>query len=306
MPILFAGSPDNAALVLSELIQKGVEIGAVLTRTDSPQGRKRVLTETPVAAIAAANGIPVIKSNVVDQAVLDEIKAQGIELAVVVAFGVLLKAAAIDALSQGWFNLHFSILPKYRGAAPVQRALMDGAAESGVTLFKIDEGLDTGPVVSTLPVMISPDETADDLLTRMSLLGASVIAESLPMLRSGIAKLTEQVGEPSFAAKLGRADGQLSFQESNLKTYSRYRAVTSEPGAWATIEGVAVKLIGMRFSNEDLGLSSGEISTKDSKVLVQCGSGMLELVQVQPAGKSAMAAGDWFRGLRSSRKFDRP
>ena len=304
MPILFAGSPDNAALVLSELIQKGVEIGAVLTRSDSPQGRKRVLTETPVATVALANGIPVIKSNFVDQLVLDQIKSHGIELAVVVAYGVLLKASALVALSKGWFNLHFSILPKYRGAAPVQRALMGGVSETGITLFKIDEGLDTGPVVSTLPVVISPDETADNLLTRMSLLGATVIAESLPMLRSGLAKLTEQVGEPSVAAKLGRADGQLSFQEPNIKTYSRYRAVTSEPGAWATIDGAVVKLLIMRFSNQDLGLEPGEITTKDSKVLVQCASGMLELVQVQPSGKSAMSASDWFRGVRGKRKFD--
>lgn len=305
MPILFAGSPDNAALVLSELLQKGVEVGVVLTRTDSPQGRKRVMTETPVAAVAAAHGIPIIKSNVVDQSVLDQVKGFGIGLAIVVAYGVLLKKAAIEALSIGWFNLHFSILPQFRGAAPVQRAIMAGEGESGITLFKIDEGLDTGPVVSSLPVMISPDETADDLLTRMSLLGATLIVESLPMLRSGLAKLTAQTGEPTIAAKLGRADGELSFQESNIKTYSRYRAVTSEPGAWSTIAGAAVKLLVLRYSNEELGLEPGELAIKDSKVLVQCASGMLELVQVQPAGKSAMAAGDWFRGLRSSRKFDR-
>lgn len=182
---------------------------------------------------------------------------------------------------------------------------MAGVSESGVTLFKIDEGLDTGPIVSTLPVDISHDETADDLLTRMSLLGATVIAESLPMIRSGIAKLTAQAGEPSFAAKLVRADGQLSFRETNVMTYARYRAVTSEPGAWATIDGVAVKLLVIRFSSEDLGLEPGEVATRDSKVVVQCATGMLELVQVQPAGKSAMAAGDWFRGLRSLRKFDR-
>ncbi|MEY2694510.1 MAG: hypothetical protein RL142_858 [Actinomycetota bacterium] len=305
MPILFAGSPDNAALVLSELIQKGVEIGAVLTRTDSPQGRKRVMTETPVAAVALAKGIPVIKSNTVDQGVIDLVKGFGIDLAVVVAYGVLLGSGAIEALSKGWFNLHFSTLPKYRGAAPVQRALMDGQTESGITLFKIDEGLDTGPVVSSLPVMISPDETADDLLTRMSLLGATLISESLPMLHAGIAKLTSQIGEPTIAAKLSRADGQLSFQESNINTYSRYRAVTSEPGAWATIEGLAVKLHVMRYTSEDLGLKPGEIAIKDAKVLVQCANGMLELVKVQPAGKPSMAAGDWFRGLRDRRRFDR-
>jgi methionyl-tRNA formyltransferase len=263
------------------------------------------MTETPVAAVASAHGIPVIKSNDVNQEVLEQIKSVGIELAVVVAFGVLLKSEAIEALSKGWFNLHFSILPKYRGAAPVQRALMAGETESGITLFKIDEGLDTGPVSSVLPVMISPDETADDLLTRMSLLGATLIAESLPMLHSGIAKLNEQTGNATLAAKLSRADGQLSFQVSNLEVYSRYRAVSSEPGAWATIDGVAVKLLSMRYSNEDLGLEPGELAVKDAKVLVQCEPGMLELVQVQPAGKSAMAADDWYRGLREIRKFDR-
>ena len=304
MPILFAGSPGNAALVLSELIKKGVEVGAVLTRCDSPQGRKRVMTETPVASVAAANGIPVIKSNVVDQTVLKAIESHGIELAVVVAYGVLLKPPAIEALSKGWFNLHYSALPKFRGAAPVQRALMAGNSETGLTLFKIDAGLDTGPVVSVLPVLISPDETADDLLTRMSLLGATLIAEALPTLHAGLVKLTSQSGDPTYAAKLGRADGQLSFEQSNLGVYAQYRAVTSEPGAWATVDSVVVKLLVLRLSNEDLGLKPGTISIKDGRVLVQCAPGMLELVQVQPAGKSAMGAGDWFRGLRAIRKFD--
>ena len=304
MPILFAGSPDNAAVVLSELIDRGVEIGAVLTRTDSPQGRKRLMTETAVASLAIAKNIPVIKSNTVDGAVIDQIKSYGIELAVVVAYGVLLKENAINSLSKGWLNLHYSVLPAYRGAAPVQRALMAGEVETGITFFKIDEGLDTGPIVSSLPVQIEPNETADDLLMRMSHLGATVIAEALPMLRAGFAKLSDQVGEPSFAAKIVRSEGRLSFQESNILTYARYRAVTCEPGAWSTINSQQVKLLVIRFTNEELGLEPGTIVSSGGKILVQCGAGMLELVQVQPAGKSSMAAGDWFRGLRESRAFD--
>lgn len=303
MSILFAGSPENAALVLSELLDKGVEIAVVLTRTDKPQGRKRVLTETPVASLAKSKGIPVIKTNVVDQAVIEQIVDRGVELAVVVAYGVLLKANAISALSKGWFNLHFSLLPRYRGAAPVQRSLMAGDSETGVSIFKIDEGLDTGPIVATLPVLVEPDETADDLLKRMSLLGSTLFAETLPKLVAGIVELSPQRGEPSIASKLGRFDGLLSFQESNSKTYFRYRAVTSEPGAWANLGSQPLKIVAMKFSREDLGLEPGEFTLKDGKVLVQCGDGMLELLQVQPAGKSSMSAGDWIRGLREIRKF---
>lgn len=304
MSLLFAGSPDNAAMVLSELIDKGVEISVVLTRTDTPQGRKRVMTETPVASWATAKGIPVIKANAVDEAVIERIKDYGVELAVVVAFGVLLKANAISALPKGWFNLHFSLLPKYRGAAPVQRALMAGDRETGITVFRIDEGLDTGPIAASLPVLIEPDETADELLKRMSYLGATLLSETLPKIISGIVEFSPQSGEPSIASKLGRPDGLLSFQESNSQTYSRYRAVTSEPGAWSNIDAQTLKLLAMRFSRDELGLEPGSLALKDGKVLVQCGVGMLELLEVQPAGKSAMAAADWFRGLRGSRKFD--
>jgi methionyl-tRNA formyltransferase len=304
MSILFAGSPDNAALVLSRLIEMNVDISAVLTRADSYQGRKRVLTPTPVALVAEKHAIPIIKANTLDTRVVEEIAGLKFQAAIVVAFGVLLKPDAIKAIPGGWFNLHFSLLPEFRGAAPVQRAILEGRTESGITFFKIDEGLDTGDIVSALPVEIGLDETSDQLLNRLSLLGATQIAESLPAIQSGLASLKKQTGTATYAAKLSRSDAFLSFNESSKRTYNRFRAVTSEPGAWAQSNGLVFKLLDLRFSALDLQLDPGSVHLHDGKVLVQCAKGMVEILRLQPAGKSPMMAKDWLRGLRTEVRFE--
>lgn len=304
MSILFAGSPENAAIVLAQLLEAGVEVSVVLTRADSPQGRKRVFQHTPVAEVAMRHSLPTIKSNIVDESVVAELSRYQVDAAIVVAFGVLLKQSAIDAIPDGWFNLHFSMLPKYRGAAPVQRALMNGEVETGVTLFKIDAGLDTGPVLASLPVTVSPDETATELLSRLSLLGATLVTECLPRIYSGFAALETQVGEATFAPKLQREDAFLSFRESRTETFNRYRAVTVEPGAWALLEGTPIKILGLKITGVDLGLEPGTFEMRDSRVLVQCSDGALEIQMIQPSGKGPMNASDWSRGFRGSNRFE--
>jgi methionyl-tRNA formyltransferase len=262
------------------------------------------LTPSAVAEVAAELGIPTIKANRVDDSVRAEIQATGADLGVIVAFGALLDQEALDALPKGWINLHYSLLPHYRGAAPVQRAILEGATETGVTLFKIDEGLDTGAVVASLPVDIGPNETSDDLLGRLSLLGATLISEFLPALYAGFAELKDQTGIASYASKLTRQDGFLSFRESNDQTYNRFRAVTSEPGAWAHCDGQIFKLLDLRFGSRDLNATPGTVQLIDGKVFVQCSNGSVEIVRLQPAGKMPMTAKDWFRGLRSEVRFE--
>ena len=304
MSILFAGSPGNAAIVLTRLLESGVDVAVVLTREDSIQGRKKVLAQTDVADVAMRHAIPVIKSNVVDDKVLEELSAYHVNAAIVVAYGVLLKQPAIDAIPGGWFNLHFSMLPKYRGAAPVQRALLAGESETGITLFKIDAGLDTGPIAATLPVEISPDETSNDLLNRLSILGATLIGENLPRIQSGFLTLENQMGEPTYAPKLERKDGFLSFRDTRNETFNRFRAVTSEPGAWALMDTTQIKIHGLKFTSLRQAAEPGTVALVESKVIVQCLDGALEILLVQPSGKGTISAPDWFRGLRGEKKFE--
>ena len=181
MKIVFAGTPANAAQTLRALANTAFEVVAVLTRTDAPVGRKRVLTPSAVAVVAAELGLPIIKANRVDESVRLQIQATGAELGVIVAYGALLDQAALDVLDKGWVNLHYSLLPKWRGAAPVQRAIMAGDRETGVTLFQLDKGMDTGPVHLQIPTVIEPDENTAELLPRLTNLGISGLAELKPL-----------------------------------------------------------------------------------------------------------------------------
>lgn len=303
MSILFAGSPSSAAVTLSRLLELGVDISLVLTREDAPIGRSKQLTQTPVADLASQRGIPVVKTNQINERVLDTLRRHRIQIAVVVAYGIILKDEALTSLPNGWYNLHFSILPSYRGAAPVQRAILAGDRETGITLFKIDEGLDTGPIAASMPVLIEPNDTSDSLLSRMSLLGATLIAETLPAITSGFIVLERQVGTPSLAPKLLRGDGLINFSESAERVYNRFRAVTSSPGAWTWLNGNPIKLLSMLPSRETLGFDSGQFVAIEGRVLVQCSQGVIELKKVKPAGKSEMAASEWIKGMREVKKF---
>ena len=178
--LIFTGTPANAAATLKYLVQQGFEISLVITRPDAPVGRKRVVTPSAVAVTAELLGLEVCKTNTIDQAILERIAQTGCDTAVVVAYGALLKPPALEALSNGWFNLHYSLLPQWRGAAPVQHAILAGERSTGVTLFKIDDGLDSGPIVASVPTEIQPGETSERLLARLPALGSTVLSPELP------------------------------------------------------------------------------------------------------------------------------
>lgn len=304
MSILFAGSPANAALVLTELVQNGVEIGLVLTRADAKVGRKGILTQTPVADVADKYGIEVVKANRITAEVLKKIANFHLDFAVVVAFGVLLDADAIAAMPKGWYNLHFSLLPAYRGAAPIQHALLDSRQETGITVFKIDEGLDTGPIAKQLEVKIEPGETFGDLLNRLSALGASMLLELIASIRSGFVKLTDQVGVPTSAPKIVRSDSRIFFSSTAKSIHDRFRATTPQPGAWAIWNGDACKLLELRLSERVAQSAPGTVHSVDSEIYVDCQDFQLQIISVQPAGRTAMNANDWYRGQPSVKGFD--
>ena len=304
--LIFAGTPANAAATLEYLVQHGFEISLVITRPDAPFGRKRVLTPSPVAETASKLGLELYKTNKIDDAAISRIIESGCSTAVVVAYGALLKAPALDALSNGWFNLHYSLLPKWRGAAPVQHSILAGDKTTGVTLFKIDEGLDTGPIVASVPTQIQPGETSARLLSRLTELGCTLLSQELPGVLLGSYSLTPQAPDENLAPapKLGREQARVDWSRGALEIERKVLAMNPEPGAWATLNGETFKIHDAREIAGTESQAVGTVSLAGGRVLVSTSAGVLELLEVQPSGKQSMPAKDWARGVSLPLRFD--
>ncbi|MEO8284042.1 MAG: methionyl-tRNA formyltransferase [Pseudarthrobacter sp.] len=299
MRVLFAGTPAVAVPSLDSLVKAGFDVVAVLTRPDAPLGRKRVLTPSPVAARAAELGIDVIHATRVDDAVTAQIATAKPDVAAIVAYGGLIPRAALDVPPLGWINLHFSLLPAWRGAAPVQRAVIAGDDVTGAVTFLLEEGLDTGPVFGTLTESVRTDDTSGALLERLSHSGAVLLAQTLSAVEAGKAAPQPQVGDVSLAPKLTIDDGRLDWKQPALAIGRRARGVTPEPGAWTTLAGQRVKLEPVRLRPDSSDLEPGAVFLEGKNVLVGTGSHAVELTRIQPAGKKMMAAADWARGMAS-------
>ena len=281
---------------LDALVEAGFDVVAVLTRPDAPLGRKRVLTPSPVAARAAELGLTIIHAAKVDAAVTEQIAAAAPDAAAIVAYGGLIPRPALDIPRHGWINLHFSLLPAWRGAAPVQRSLIAGDDVTGAVTFLLEEGLDTGPVFGTLTEAVRPDDTAGALLERLSHSGAVLLTQTLSAVDAGQAAAVPQQGEVSLAPKLTLEDGRLDWQQPALAIGRRARGVTPEPGAWTTLDGQRIKLEPVILRPDDPALKPGQLSPAGKSVLVGTGSHPVELTRVQPSGKKMMTAADWARG----------
>ncbi|TCL80823.1 MULTISPECIES: methionyl-tRNA formyltransferase [unclassified Curtobacterium] len=302
MRLVVAGSPAAAVPTLRRLAASDHEIAAVLTRPPTPQGRKRVLTPTPVAQVAAELGLPVIEASRVDDDVTARIADLDVDLGVIVAYGALLRRPALDAPRLGWVNLHFSDLPAYRGAAPVQRAVMAGDTRTAASVFQLVEALDAGPVFAADPFEIDPEATAGEVLAAMAESGAETVARVVDAIAAGTAVATEQTGEPTLAPKTTIDDGRIDFGAPAAVVHARLRGVTPEPGAYAHLGETRVKLL---RSNRLTGgpadpapqLAPGALALHGGRLLVGTGDTPLALLEVQPAGKKAMDAAAWARGL---------
>jgi methionyl-tRNA formyltransferase len=214
-----------------------------------------------------------------------------------------LRADALELVPQGWFNLHFSLLPAYRGAAPVQRALIAGDTESGVTVFQIDAGMDTGAIVAQLPVPIHDDDDAGTLLDRLAEIGAKVLVDSFGNLEHGSAQLTPQVGEVSLAPKIERSESQLNWAQPASKLTNLVRGLTPNPGAFTTVAGNRLGILPFATPAAHVAVPTllpGEIFATKKEVLVGTGTSAVQLGLVQPPGKKPMPAIDWMRGARLS------
>lgn len=299
MRVLFAGTPAVAVPSLDALVEAGFDVVAVLTRPDAPIGRKRVLTPSPVAARAAELGLDVIYAAKVDAAAVEQISAAAPDVAAIVAYGGLVPPAALAIPRHGWINLHFSLLPAWRGAAPVQRSVMAGDDVTGAVTFQLEKGLDTGPVFGTLTESVGPEDTAGQLLERLSHSGAVLLAQTLSAIETGKASAVPQAGDVSLAPKLTLEDGHLNWHHPALAIGRQARGATPEPGAWTLLDGQRVKLDPVRLRPDVEDLAPGALAVHGKSVLVGTGSHAVELTRIQPAGKKMMAAPDWARGIGS-------
>lgn len=299
MRIVFAGTPEAAVPSLEALLAAGHDVALVVTRTDAPVGRKRVLTPSPVARAAEAHALPVLRTDRLDAAATAQILQTDAELGVIVAYGALVREPLLTGLPRGWINLHFSLLPRWRGAAPVQRSIIAGDPEVGAGVFQLGPGLDDGDVFAQLRMPRPHDATAGDLLTTLSADGAQLLTEVVASLEAGTATATPQVGEVTLAPKLTVADGLLDWAKPATEVHNRILGATPEPGAHTSVGGVRVKVLAAALGAPVApALPAGVIRSEAGDVMIGTADSPLTLVRVQPAGKAAMTAADWWRGLR--------
>jgi methionyl-tRNA formyltransferase len=301
MRLVFAGTPEVAVPALDALIASGRhEVAAVVTRPDAPAGRGRRLVASPVAERAEEAGIEVLKPNRPrDEDFLARLREIAPDCAPVVAYGALLPRVALDIPAHGWVNLHFSLLPAWRGAAPVQHSVLAGDEITGASTFLIEEGLDSGPVYGTITEQVRSTDTSGDLLTRLAFAGAGLLAATMDGIEDGSLKAVPQPAEGvTLAPKITVEDAHVDWSAPALRVDRMVRACTPAPGAWTAFRGERLKLIQVTPVPERTDLAPGHLAVGKNNVQVGTGSYAVELVWVQAQGKKPMRAADWARGVR--------
>jgi methionyl-tRNA formyltransferase len=302
MRLVVAGTPRVALPSLDALIASDRhEVVAVVTRPDAPAGRGRQLTPSPVKERARDSGIDVLTPRrPSDPEFLEQLRDISPDCCPVIAYGALVPPAALEIPRVGWVNLHFSILPAWRGAAPVQHALRAGDDLTGATTFLLEEGLDTGPVFGVMTAIIGPRDTAGELLERLAVDGANLLIATLDGIEDGVIGPVPQSTEGvSFAPKLTSADARIDWSTAAIVVDRQVRACTPAPGAWTRLRDKRVGLGPLEPLGDELGLVAGEIRDAGADgVMVGTRTGPVRLGEVRPEGKPAMAATAWVRGLR--------
>jgi methionyl-tRNA formyltransferase len=301
MRIVFAGTPDASLPALDALLESDHEVLGVVTRPDSPTGRGRRLTPSPVAQHASAAGIDVLRPpSPKDPDFLDRLRELCPDCCASVAYGALLPAYALEIPRVGWVNLHFSLLPAWRGAAPVQRALIAGDEITGATTFRIVTELDAGPVFALFTERIRADDTAGTLTQRLARHGAGLLVSTLDGIEDGSLQARDQAHrDASYAPKLTVDEAQIHWRQPAHLLDRLIRGCTPAPGAWTTSGNLRLKIGPTRPRTDVMDLPAGRLRVSKSELLVGTGTHAVALTTVQPEGKKAMLAPDWARGLRS-------
>ena len=289
-----AATPEVAIPTLEWLHSSQHAIELIITQPDKPSGRGRVLTQTPVADWAEQHKIEIVKpaSSTELNGVIDNL-----DCVITIGYGVLLPQAVLDLPRHGFLNLHFSLLPQYRGAAPAQYALLHGVEKTGVTVFQLDKGMDTGPIFSQIEVDIDPHWRSFELLKVLAERGVEAVDQALEMIAQEKSP-TAQTGTPSFAPKISKQDALIDFTKDSVAVVNAIRAYTYDPGAWSVWNSEPFK-VSAAISTQAHSLLPSTIAVINNCVFVGCGNGTtVELLRVVPAGKKEMAAIDWARGAR--------
>lgn len=297
MRVLFWGTPDFATPALRALIGEGFEVCGVVTQPDKPQGRRREVIAPPVKQIALAEGLPVFQpATVKDPEFLQLFELMRPDLSVVVAYGHILPKHVIDLPAHGTLNIHASLLPALRGAAPIQAAIRQGMTETGVSIMRMVPALDAGPVILTSTTPILDDETYGELRERLAEVGALALIEALALMQLGAAKECPQDDAlATYASKVTRDTARIDWTLGAREVANIVRAYDPAPGALTTLHGADVKLFGAKVVHEMRG-TPGEVLAGGDTLTVACGSGAIAVLDVQPSGKRRMPAADWYRG----------
>lgn len=299
MRVVFAGTPDVAVPALDAIAVSSHELVGVVTRPDAPAGRGRKLVASPVAQRAEELGVPVLKpEHPRDPDFQDALKALAPDCCPVVAYGALLPQSALDIPQHGWVNLHFSVLPAWRGAAPVQHSIWAGDEVTGATTFRIVKALDAGPTYGVMTETIRSTDTAGDLLDRLAEGGAGLLVATLDGIEDGSLEAREQpVDGLSFAPKIAVEDAHVDWSEPAVAVDRRIRACTPAPGAWSTFDGERIKLGRVTVTDRDP-LPPGALEITKNAVYVGTATSPVELGDVKAFGKKLMRAADWARGVQ--------
>src|SRR5438094_3976896 len=308
MRVVFFGTPEFAVPSLRALLGEGFDVLAVVTHTDRPQGRSRSrAVPAPVKVEALAEAIPVFQpERPTDPAFLGRLRELAPEVGVVVAYGHILKPELLRLPGRGMVNVHPSLLPELRGAAPVEWAIVNGLAKTGVSIMQLDEGLDSGPVLLQIPHTIEPDETGGELSAHLAEVGAQALVEALALWDQGaLHPVPQDHRRATYAPKLTRATAQVRWSDPAERIARLIRGLDPKPGAWTELAGSEIKLFGARVGEQQG--DPGEVLNADGRLLIMAGRGAVEVEGVQPARKPRMAAADWLRGrrIKAGQRFGR-
>lgn len=308
MRLAFFGTPDFAVPCLRALLEEGFDVAVVVTQPDRPRGRSRsTLFPPPVKEAALAEGLPVLQpERPSEPSFLDALREHQPDLGVVVAYGHILKPDLLALPPRGMINVHGSMLPALRGAAPIAHAILEGLEETGITIIQMDEGMDTGPILHQVPTPIATDETAGELMVRLAELGALALVEALALIESdALLPRTQEHELASYAPKITVEMARIRWSEPAARVARHVRALDPRPGAWTELGGKRVKLFGPRPAGfPPAGTEPGVVTAIEPTLLVSTGDGALQFLDVQPEGRTRLPAVDWLRG-RAVRVGDR-
>lgn len=304
MKILFLGTPESAVPILIKLVTTNHEVVGVITQPARKSGRGLDVKESAVAEFANQNSLKLFSPETIDKEYFDKnLKSLNADMAIVVAFGQILKKDVLSELKFGWVNIHYSLLPKYRGAAPVQRAILQGEKELGISYFQIEEGLDSGPIIKSYPYPLSDSATTESVLQDLNALATQKLDEIFTGIEDGSFKPVKQTGEITTAPKLNEIDLRIDWKEVSSVISRKVRAGSKRLSAWTIMGETKVKILSVTDNSFEDKIDLGQIKVVNKSVIVGCKDGSLIINEVIPEGKKQMDAISWINGFQDKSDF---